>query len=145
MPTVTRSALVPFSAGAVYELVADVESYPSFLPWCKSTTVHYRRDEEVKATIEISRGPLRNSFTTVNSMVRHRSIDMCLVEGPFRHLEGTWTFKALGDEGCKVSLNMTFEFKSGLIDTSLSPVFTGITNSLVDAFSTRAAEVYGER
>lgn len=145
MPTVTKSALVPFSAGALYELVADVESYPSFLPWCKSTTVHYRRDEEVKATIEISRGPIRKSFTTVNSMVRHRSIEMCLVEGPFRYLEGTWTFKALGDEGCKISLYMTFEFESGLINLSFGPVFTGITNSLVDAFSSRAAEVYGKR
>jgi ribosome-associated toxin RatA of RatAB toxin-antitoxin module len=145
VPTVTKSALVPFSAGALYELVADVESYPTFLPWCKSTTVHYRRDEEVKATIEISRGPIRKSFTTVNSMVHHRSIEMRLVEGPFRYLEGTWTFKALGDEGSKISLYMTFEFESGLINLSFGPVFTGITNSLVDAFSSRAAEVYGKR
>ena len=144
MPTVTKSALVPFSAGALYELVVDVESYPSFLPWCKSTTVHYRRDEEAKATIEISRGPVRKSFTTVNSMVRGQRIDMSLVEGPFRHLEGTWTFKELGD-GCKVSLNMTFEFESGVINFSIGPIFTGIANSLVDAFSSRAAEVYGRR
>ena len=79
-------------------------------------------------------------------MVLHRSIAMCLVEGPFRHLEGQWTFKELGDgEGCKVALDMNFEFESGLIGLSLGPVFTGIVNSMVDAFSRRAAEVYGKR
>lgn len=145
MPIVTKTVLIPFSACALYELVADVESYPSFLPWCKSTTVHYRRDEEVKATIEISRGPVQKSFTTVNSMVRYQSIDMYLVEGPFRSLEGTWRFKALGDDACKVSLNMAFEFESGLINLSVGPVFARIVNSLVDAFADRATEIYGKQ
>ena len=94
---------------------------------------------------EIVRGRIRKSFTTRNVLQRHETIRMTLVRGPFRELEGQWRFEALGSLGCKVSLEMHFEFSNALTRMLIGAAFNEIANSLVDAFCRRAAAVYGER
>lgn len=144
MGSVNKSALVPYSAGEMFALVNDVAAYPEFLPWCGSAQVLAASEDEVKARVEIAYGSVRKAFTTHNRLQKDKMIEMRLLEGPFRHLEGYWRFDVLGERACKVSLDLDFEFSGRLVGMALGPVFNQIANSLVDAFSKRAVEVYGK-
>jgi ribosome-associated toxin RatA of RatAB toxin-antitoxin module len=145
MRKVNRSALVLYSAANMYALVEDIDSYPKFLPWCNDVEVHFRRENVVEASLELHRGKLSKRFRTRNTMFPTESIELSLVGGPFRHLEGGWEFKTLGDAGSKVSLNLEFEFESRALDLIVGAFFEDACNSLVDAFTQRAATVYGEK
>jgi ribosome-associated toxin RatA of RatAB toxin-antitoxin module len=138
MPIVKKSALVPFSANAMFDLVAAVEEYPEFLPWCGGAEVHHRTDEGMVATIRIAYRGLSQSFTTENRHERPHRIEMKLRDGPFSRLHGVWTFKALTDSACRVELEMDYEMRSGLISQMLGPVFGQIAQTMVDAFVNRA-------
>jgi ribosome-associated toxin RatA of RatAB toxin-antitoxin module len=143
MPSVHRQALVALSPDKLYALVEDVEAYPDFLPWCRSAVVLSRDVDEVRATVTLAKGAVEKSFTTCNRLQHNKMIEMRLVEGPFRCLEGFWRFDAL-DEGAatKVSLDLEFEFSNRLVALAVGPVFNQIANSLVDAFVARARELY---
>jgi len=145
MTTISKSALVPYSAAEMYALVDDIESYPKFLPWCTASRVLSRNEDEVRAEIDLARSGIQKSFTTCNRLQKNKMIEIRLIEGPFRHLEGFWRFHILAGENCKVTLDMDFEFSNKLIDMVFGPVFNQITNSLVDAFCKRATDVYKER
>ncbi|RLA25724.1 MAG: ubiquinone-binding protein [Gammaproteobacteria bacterium] len=145
MRKVKRSAIVPYSAREMFVLVDDVEAYPEFLPWCNQAEVHNRTDESVEATLELHKGAVSNKFTTRNSRKEFAAIGLELIGGPFRHLDGGWQFKELGDDGCKVSLELEFEFESRLVDLMFGSFFEDICNSLVDAFTKRAETVFGPR
>ena len=99
----------------------------------------------VEATLELRRGGISKSFTTRNSLRQNEAIGLSLIGGPFKHLAGGWTFQQLGDSGCKVSLELDFEFNNPVTDTLFGSFFEGSCNSLVDAFTQRAAIVYGSR
>lgn len=142
MPLISRQALVPFSAEQMFQLVDDIEHYAEFLPWCKSTTVHERDEDSVSASIEIAKAGLNKTFTTKNLNQPGKMIEMRLLEGPFKHLQGFWRFEALDEQACKVSLDMEFEFSSRLLSATLGPVFSQICNTLVEAFVNRARERY---
>ena len=142
MASVNRQALVPFSAEQMFRLVNDIESYPRFLPWCRSTQVQFRDDDQIRATIEISKGPLQKSFTTLNRLQRNKMMEIRLVEGPFRRLDGYWCFHALRDDACKVTLDLDFEFAGSWTSRLIGPVFNQIANNLVDAFCRRAEDIY---
>lgn len=143
MRQVERSALVPFSADAMFDLVADVESYPQFVPGCTGTQVHSHDEEWLVASIALKEGPLRTEFRTRNRLERPRLMDMKLEEGPFSSLHGVWEFTPLGEEGSKVALSIRFAFASRAMDLMLGPVFEMICNRLVNAFVLRARELYG--
>lgn len=146
MPLISRNALVPYSTEEMYKLVADIEDYPKFLPWCRSTQVMSRNEQEVKASIEIARGALNKSFATINRMQQNKMIEMRLLQGPFKHLQGFWRFDELKTAtACKISFDLDFEFESKLVAMVAGPVFSQIANSMVEAFTKRAIEVYGER
>ncbi len=142
MKKVSKHALVPFSASQMYALVNDIESYADFLPWCDKSVILEKMDTEIKASLNIAYGSLNKSFTTLNKLVPETRIEMQLVEGPFKKLHGEWDFIQLGDDGCKVSLELEFEFKSKLLSLTMGPVFSQIANTLVDSFSERAKQVY---
>ncbi|HHM05531.1 MAG TPA: type II toxin-antitoxin system RatA family toxin [Gammaproteobacteria bacterium] len=143
MTTINRNALVPYSPAQMFDLVNDVEAYPRFLPWCTGAQVLRRDEDEVQARLELAKGGMEKSFTTLNRLQKDKMIEMRLVEGPFRHLEGFWRFQSLGGQGCKVSLDLEFEFANKLLSLALGPMFTQIANTLVDSFCARAADVYG--
>jgi len=143
---IERSALVHYSPAEMYALVNDVASYPAFLPWCRSAKVLESSASEMTASIEIAKGMLNRSFTTHNTLEPPQRIELTLVDGPFRKLQGCWQFATLKTENaCKVSLQLEFEFESTMLSLAAGPIFTQIGNSLVDAFCKRAVEVYGER
>jgi ribosome-associated toxin RatA of RatAB toxin-antitoxin module len=143
MPTVNKSALVEFKPQAMFDIVDDVEKYSEFLPWCGSSSVLSRSEDEVKATIEISHSGMRKSFTTLNRLQPGKIIEVQLIDGPFKHLHGFWRFEALGNKGCKVTLDLEYEFSNKLLGLAIGPVFTQIANTFVDAFCKRAEAIYG--
>ena len=146
MPLISRNALVPYSVEEMYALVENIETYPKFLPWCKSAEVLSRTDDEVKACIAIAKGGLNKSFTTINRMQKNKMIEMRLLKGPFKHLQGYWRFDALkNDQACKISLDLDFEFENKILAMAVGTIFNQIANSMVDAFCKQAVEVYGER
>lgn len=145
MRSVKRSALVPYTAREMFVLVDDVESYPEFLPWCNDAEVRNRTDESVEATLELHKGSMSNHFTTRNTRREFEAIDISLVGGPFRHLQGGWRFREIGAEGCRVTLELDFEFQSMLVDMMFGSFFEDTCNSLVDAFTNRAKAVFGAR
>jgi ribosome-associated toxin RatA of RatAB toxin-antitoxin module len=143
MRHVRRSAIVPYTPAAMFDLVADIESYPQFLPGCTGATIHYREGDTVVASLALAQEPLRTEFGTRNILERPARIAMTLTTGPFRALDGTWTFAPLGDSGCRVELDLSFEFDSRTKDLLLGPVFEVLCSQLVDAFVKRAKLVHG--
>jgi ribosome-associated toxin RatA of RatAB toxin-antitoxin module len=129
----------------MFRLVDDVESYSEFLPWCNRSVVLSRTDDTVEATLELHKGAVSKTFSTRNKLRRNEAIELELLGGPFRHLSGGWTFQALGEQGSKVSLLLAFEFESRMVDLMFGAFFEDTCNSLVDAFTRRAADIYGER
>ena len=127
----------------MYNLVNDIESYPEFLPWCSNASILKRDGEKLTASISISSGRISQSFTTENTMVPDRRIEMNLVEGPFKFLRGTWLFEQGEGQSCKVSINMDFEFSNRLIKFALDRMFGHIIYTLIDKFRNRAFHIYG--
>jgi len=145
MPVINKSALVPYTAKEMYMLVDDITAYPEFLPWCGASEVIERNEDEVTASILLSRSGLNKSFTTLNRLQSGKMIEMRLVEGPFRHLQGFWRFESLNETASKIMFDIEFEFSNKLLAMTVGPVFSQITNTIVDAFTKRAVEVYGKR
>ena len=145
MTSISRSALVPYSAREMYDLVADVESYPDFLPWCGGAVIVANDGDEVVASIEIAYHKIHKTFTTRNVLQPGASMDMRLVEGPFRRLHGVWRFDAFDSHSSRISLDIQFDFSNRVIALALGPVFGNIINTLVDSFRQRAVTVYGAR
>ena len=128
----------------MYALVNDIAAYPEFLPWCKSSAILELSDSHLSAVLNIKKGMLQQQFSTRNTLTPDAAIDMQLIDGPFKHLEGHWKFGMIGDnQGCRVSLEMDLEFSNSILSTTLSPIFSQITGSMVDAFCKRAQEIYG--
>ena len=141
MREVKRSALVAQPAARMFALINDIESYPLFLPWCTSAQVQSRTEQEIIATIGVRRGALNAQFTTRNELTANRHIAMRLVSGPFKTLEGGWTFApvdAPGQSGCRVDLLLRFAFANRLTGMIFEPLFEETAVSLVDAFVARA-------
>lgn len=140
---IQRSALLPYPAQALYDLVNDVASYPEFLPWCSSAEIIENTEELMRASLGVAKGGLSQHFVTRNTLVPGQSIEMNLEEGPFTKLHGLWVFKPLGDKACKISLDMTFDYAGAIVKATLGPLFNQAANTLVDAFCQRAKQLYG--
>ncbi len=144
MSSVIRSALVPFSAQQIFDLVEGVEQYPQFLPWCSGTAVSHRDSLITHATININYRGIRQSFSTENHKQPPELMTIKLVEGPFRALDGEWRFTPLGDAACRIDFRLSYEFSSALLEKLVGPVFGHIAGTMVDAFLKRADIVYGK-
>lgn len=143
MTTIHRHALTPFSAQQMFALVDDIEAYPDFLPWCRSSAIISRTEDVVEATLELAKGSVHKTFTTQNRLMPGKMIEMKLIEGPFHHLEGFWQFQTLREDACKFSLDLDFEFSSKMVGMVMGPVFNQVANTLVDSFCQRANAIYG--
>ena len=139
---IERSALVTYSALDMFQLVADVPSYPQFLSWCTATQVHEQNTEMQKASLTVVVAGIRQHFTTINTLSIGRRLEMKLLEGPFRNLQGEWSFFQLGEDGCKISLELEFEMTSGPMAKMFGKGFGKVANRLVEDFCQRAEKVY---
>ena len=143
MRVVHRSSIEPYSVEQMYDLVADVESYPDFLPWCSAARIQSEDNDEVVACLTMSRAGFNSSFTTRNRMDPPHRIFMTLLDGPFTDLEGEWQVEPLGEAGCKLELSMRFTIANRSKDLLMGVAFEHSCNTLVDAFVTRARSMYG--
>lgn len=145
MPQIKKSALVMYSATEMFTLVNDVANYCNFLPHCSDAKVISQSDENMTASVEISKGGLKKWFTTENTLVTDKEINMVLVDGPFKKLEGGWLFTELDETACKVELKLNFEFSSKLVEMAFGRVFNEVANNMLSAFTERAKHIYGTR
>jgi ribosome-associated toxin RatA of RatAB toxin-antitoxin module len=143
MAIIQRKLQVPYHASQMFKLVDDVDQYEQFLPWCKESRVLSRTEDEVRATLTLSAKGLQKSFTTCNRIQKNKMIEISLVNGPFRHLEGFWLFHDQSEKLSTIQFDLEFEFASKFISLAFSPVFHQVANTLIDAFAKRAAELYG--
>lgn len=140
---ISRTALVLHSAKNMYDLVHDVASYPQFLNWCTGARILEQTPELQLACLEISIAGWRQDFTTRNRLQAGERLCLSLVDGPFQHLAGEWNFQPLGDMGCKISLQLEFDFSGGLLNSAFRQGFAHVADRLVQDFSLRADRIYG--
>ncbi len=138
MREIKHSAIIAQPPARVFEIINDVESYPSFLPWCSHAKVLSRSEREIVATVGVRKGPLQGEFTTRNELEPNRRIAMHLISGPFKTLEGEWLLTPIGENGCRAELAMRFAFKNPLSAMLFEQKFADTMASLVDAFVARA-------
>lgn len=141
MAQVEKTVLVGYSAEQMFALVEDVERYPEFLPWCDSTQVVRQGETLTTATLHINFHHIKQSFTTENRKKFPSLIEIKLKDGPFKQLEGAWHFIALSDEACKIEFKLSYEFSNAILEKLIAPVFSHISNSMVDAFVARAENI----
>ena len=143
MAVVEKSVLIERSAAQMFDLVDCVEDYPKFLPWCGGATVIERSAEKTVARVDISYHGVKSHFSTENAKDYPRQMDMRLLDGPFRQLDGCWRFKPLGETACKVEFHLHYEFSSHMLEKVVGPVFNHIANTFIESFVKRAQQVYG--
>jgi ribosome-associated toxin RatA of RatAB toxin-antitoxin module len=151
MKHVNKSVLLWYSPQEMFDLVADIPSYPKFLPWCQKAEVLVRDDTSVTAKLHLSYAGVKQSFTTRNRHDPGKALEVALVDGPFSELSGLWKFHPLkavnGDQSraCKIEFDLRYKFSHRGLELLVSPVFDRIANTFVDSFVKRAEEVYGPR
>lgn len=143
MIQIRRSALVMRTPAVMFDLVNDVEAYPRRFAWCSGAAVLERDESSLVARLDLRLAGLNQSFTTRNMVLRPDRIHMHLVDGPFRTLEGEWSFLALGDTGCKIALALDFDYSGRLTAPALRMGFRNLADRLVDDFSREANRVGG--
>jgi len=141
MTEIRRSALMPYPARVMYDIVNNVERYPEFLPWCGGVELHHADAQSMEAAILMRAAGLNHWFRTRNRMVPGESIEITLVDGPFSELEGYWRFTPIDSEGCKIELMLQFEIKHSLAAAIIAPAFSRIANTMVESFCNRAREL----
>ncbi|MDB0050140.1 type II toxin-antitoxin system RatA family toxin [Pseudomonadales bacterium] len=148
MTVLTRSSILMVPTNVAFGVVNDVESYPEFLPGCNNVELlatdgqnnGQDNESQVRARVTAGAKGMTYSFVTTNTCVENKRIDMTLDEGPFEVLEGSWVFKALSDEGCRIDLTLEF-VAQGMLSALLSPMASAVADRMVAAFTQRIQDV----
>lgn len=143
MIEIRRSALVKYSPAQMFGLVNEVEAYPQRFPWCAGAQVLERGEDMLVARLDLKFAGFRQSFTTRNTVDPPHRLEMKLVDGPFRSLDGVWQFIALGDAGCKIDFKLDFDYAGKLGGTALKLGFQGLAGRMVEDFCREAERAYG--
>jgi ribosome-associated toxin RatA of RatAB toxin-antitoxin module len=138
---VQRTALVEQPAHHLFDLIEAAEHYPDFLPWCAGSRIVARSEDLVSADLHVRWHGVHFEMRTRNPKRRPEFMAIHLEHGPFRRFEGEWRLSALGEQACKVSFALEYEFASGVMTQAFGPMFDRIANTLVDAFVMRARAV----
>ena len=142
MPTHAERQIVPYSPDQIFDIVADVEKYPQFLPWCVGARIRTRSEQELVADLTIGFGPFRESFTSRVTLDHPKRIRVRYENGPFRYLNNQWDFLP-HDKGTEVDFFVDFEFRSRILQAAIGVVFNEAVRRMVGAFNKRARAVYG--
>ena len=148
MPRHSETKHLPYTADQMYGLVADVESYPKFLPWNSAARIRSRRTieggEVLEADLVISFKVFRERFgSRVTLWPEARKIDTEYLDGPFRYMRSNWAFRDVPEGGCEIDFHVDFEFKNAILQGIIGVVFNEAMHRVVRAFERRAAELYG--
>ena len=142
MADVKKNVIVNHSADQMFSLVDRIEDYPLFLPWCGDTKVLERNTDITRASILIKYSGVNQSFTTQNTKDYPDRIDLKLIDGPFKVLEGYWIFTPINKDACSIEFHLHYEFSNFILDKLISPIFSQIANTFVDSFVTQADKIY---
>jgi len=142
MPTHAERQVLPYTPEQLYDLVADVESYPIFLPWCVGSRVRGRTETQLISDLTIGFGPFRETFTSRVTLDKPKRVKVAYEKGPFRYLNNQWDFLP-HDKGTEVAFFVDFEFRSRILQAAIGVVFNEAVRRMVNAFRKRARDVYG--
>jgi coenzyme Q-binding protein COQ10 len=143
MPYHQETRLLPYSADQMYDLVAAIERYPEFLPWCKGANVTSRSKDSVIADLIVGTKLFQEKFTSTVTLDRPRAITVHYRSGPLSHLSNAWAFKSKTRKSCEVSFHVDFDFRSPLLRAAMTVFFDKALTKMVAAFEERAKELYG--
>ncbi len=142
MTNITKTSIVPYSCEKMFNLVADIENYTKYLPWCTKSEIRHQEDNKVVAAVHLEYLKIKTHFVTQNIQTPFSNISMKLVDGPFKILTGSWNFNPLGTDGCKISFNLHYQFESTLLEKLIDPVFSYISKNIMDCFIQEARKQY---
>jgi coenzyme Q-binding protein COQ10 len=144
MPTHAEQRIVPYTPEQMYALVADIERYPEFLPWCVAARIRERRADFISADLVIGFKVFRERFTSNVTLSPPDRIDVTYAEGPFRYLNNHWSFERVPG-GCRIEFFVDFEFKSRMLQKVIEVLFGEAVRRMVAAFDARAHQLYGKQ
>ncbi len=144
MPTHAEKRVLPYTPEQMFDLVAAVERYPEFLPWCVGARIRRQEGNEIVADLVIGFRMIRERFVSRVILDRPRRIDVTYSEGPFRYLNNHWVFRPKPDGGCEIDFYVDFEFRSRLLQSLMSVVFNEAVRRMVAAFEARAKAIYAD-
>jgi coenzyme Q-binding protein COQ10 len=143
MPQHQETRLLPYSADQMFDLVAGIECYPEFLPWCKDARIKSGDKNGVVADLIIGAGLFHEKFTSHVTFDRPRAITVRYCSGPLSHLSNAWCFKSKGSKSCEISFAVDFDFRSPILRAAMTVLFDKAFKKMVAAFEARAKELYG--
>lgn len=150
MPTHAEKRKMPYTAAQLYKLVAEVDRYPEFLPWCIAARLKSRETNVDTWDLVIGFKMIRERFTSKVTLAPpdpagRARVDVAYADGPFRYLANHWIFEPQHDGGCEIDFYVDFEFRSRLLQTIMGALFNEAVKRMVAAFEARARALYGEK
>ena len=146
MPTHAETMILPYTPAQMFALVADVESYPEFLPWCLDCRIIEQTGDKILASLTIGYKIFRETFTSeVILNEKARTIDVRYIRGPFRYLNNHWAFASVPKAQCEVRFNIDFEFRTPLLQKVMGLFFNEAVRRMIQAFEGRAAQLYAKQ
>lgn len=148
MPTHAETKLLPYTPAQMFALVADIEAYPEFLPWCLACHIVDKRGRRPNVTLiadlTIGYKIFRETFTSEVALnPKTSTIDVTYIRGPFRYLNNHWAFRTAPNHSCMVEFNIDFEFRTGLLQKIMGVFFNEAVRRMIAAFEARAQQLYG--
>ncbi len=143
MPSHTEQQFSPYTPQQLFDLVADIEKYPDFLPWCRAARILERRENEFLGELIISFAHITESYTSSVTLSAPHSIDVVMVKGPFEYLTNQWKFTPV-ENGTRIDLTLDFKFRSRILEKLIGSLFSKATSKMAGAFKKRADELYGK-
>ncbi|MBX7457391.1 type II toxin-antitoxin system RatA family toxin [Qipengyuania sp. 1NDH17] len=143
MPGIRETRRLPYSCEQMFDLVADVASYPKFLPWVVATRIRSNTETEMEADMLVGFKAIREKFTSRVIKKRPEHIEVFYVDGPLKDLDNNWYFKCLPDGGCEIDFCVEFSFRNAVFEALAGQYFDRAFRKMVEAFEKRADELYG--
>ena len=145
MPAHSEKRILPYTPEQLFELVAAVERYPEFLPWCKAARILRRGGQGLTADLVISYKVFSEKFRSEVTLDRPQRIEVRYLSGPLSHLRNRWEFRPKGKGSCELSFDVEFDFRTSLLSTAMEMFFDKALMKMVAAFEARAAQLYGSQ
>lgn len=147
MPQFETHHRVPHSAEQMFDLVADVERYPEFLPLCEALSIRSRKERDGRilliADMTVGYKAVRETFTTQVLLNKaEQLIDVKYIDGPFRYLDNRWRFEDVPGDGCTIHFFIDYEFKSRVLGALMGSMFDRAFRMFSEAFEKRAEAIY---
>ncbi len=142
MPTHAEIKVVPYTAKQMYDLIADIEKYPEFLPWCIASRIRERKEDLIIADLVVGYKIFKESFTSQVRLHPPSRIDVNYEQGPFRYLNNHWKFNDLGNGSCELDFYVDFAFKNHFFQSAIEMFFNEAVRIMIHSFETRAGVLY---